>query len=317
MRRLVLLTLAVGWVALLPTRSRADAAPGPVKAVLELDQSFYYVGDPFNVRVSINNGGDSEVANPVKGALFGGFVLEGADRKRIEPSGAPSASEPARPAKLASKAFYGTVVDMTKVYPQLKSAGTYTIRWEADGVKSQVIDFKIIPRFDPSKEYEAVVDTEEGSFVINLLKARSPIAVKAFVDMAHAGFYDGLVFHEVRADQAVSGGDPTGNGDGQASFRYPAELAAIPVIAGTVILKPAGFAPPANSSQFVIALRPEPRWTGQFTVLGQVSEGLDVVKKISNVQSSDKPSYRPLKDVHTLRVQIREKATSPPPAAGS
>jgi len=113
----------------------------------------------------------------------------------------------------------------------------------------------------------------------------------------------------VRPDQAVAGGDPSGTGAGQAPFRFPAELSALPVLAGTVLLKPAGLAPPANSSQFMIALRPEPRWTGQFTVLGQVIQGLDVVKKISNVPS-EKPSFRPSKEIHTLRVKIVEKESS-------
>jgi cyclophilin family peptidyl-prolyl cis-trans isomerase len=78
-------------------------------------------------------------------------------------------------------------------------------------------------------------------------------------------------------------------------------------VAGTVVLKPAGLAPPANSSQFIIALRPEPKWTGQFTVLGQITEGLEVVRKISNTPSTDRPDFRPIKEVHTVRVTVVEK----------
>jgi cyclophilin family peptidyl-prolyl cis-trans isomerase len=84
-------------------------------------------------------------------------------------------------------------------------------------------------------------------------------------------------------------------------------LAAVPVVAGTVVLKPAGLAPPANSSQFIISLRPEPKWTGQFTVLGQVVDGLDTVRKISNLPSTDRPNYRPIKEIHTIRVIVVEK----------
>jgi cyclophilin family peptidyl-prolyl cis-trans isomerase len=78
-------------------------------------------------------------------------------------------------------------------------------------------------------------------------------------------------------------------------------LAAIPVVAGTVMMKPAGLAPPANSSQFIISLRPEPKYTGQFTVLGQITDGIEIVKKISNVRSTDRPNYRPIKEIHTVR----------------
>jgi len=137
------------------------------------------------------------------------------------------------------------------------------------------------------------------------------------VDLANAGFYDGLVLHEARVDQIVGGGDPTGTGSGQAPIFYPAELTAIPIVAGSVVLKPAGLAPPANSSQFVVSLRPEPGWIGQFTVLGQVTDGLDVVRKISNVPTSDRPKFRPLKDIHTIHVTIQEKTPLAPAAAGS
>ncbi|HJQ98725.1 MAG TPA: peptidylprolyl isomerase [Candidatus Polarisedimenticolaceae bacterium] len=302
MRRLPIASLLALLVALV---SLAAAPADGVKAVLELDQNFYYVGDPFLVKISIGNDGTTEAPNPVKAGLLEGFEVESGNKK-LEATGKAAAAEPTRPAKLAPKAFYGTVVDLTQLYPELKNAGSYRLRWSSDGVKSDAIELKIIPKFDPAKDYQAQVDTEEGSFVIDLLESRSPVAVKAFVDLCNAGFYDGLILHDVRPDQAVAGGDPTGTGQGQAPFRFPAELSAMPVLAGTVVLKPAGLAPPSNSSQFVIALRPEPRWTGQFTVLGQVVQGLEVIKKISNVPS-EKPSFRPSKDIHTLRIRVVEK----------
>lgn len=293
-------------IAAAPSTKPAPAAP--VEATLELNQQFLYAGRPLPVRLTITNTGTKEVKNPVQGAIIPRFkVLDGASNA-LEPKGKPEASEPTRPAKLASKAFYGVIVDLAQAYPQLKSPGTYTIQWSSGDLKSPDVVVHVIPEFDPSKDYVAKVDTEEGSFVIDLLKKTAPIAVKAFVDMANSGFYDGLKIHEVRPDQLIAGGDPTGTGAGQGPFRYPAELAAIPVVAGSVVLKPASFAPPANASQFTITLRPEPRWTGQFTVLGQVVEGLAVVKRISNLPSTDRPSYRPIKDIHTLRVTIQEKS---------
>jgi cyclophilin family peptidyl-prolyl cis-trans isomerase len=66
----------------------------------------------------------------------------------------------------------------------------------------------------------------------------------------------------------------------------------------------------------VVTLQPQAGWIGQFTVLGQIIEGLDVVRKISNVPTSDSPSFRPLTDVHTIHVVIQEKgATAPQPTA--
>ncbi len=319
MRRIAAVMLAFG-LAVLVSRA-ADTPPtqqaAGVKALLELNQQFYYVGDPLSVRVTIANTGAAEVQNPVKSPVLSSFSVADADGKRLPLQGKTDAQEPSRPSKLAPKAFYGAIADLSQLHPQIKSKGRYTIRWSADGVVSDELVVTVIPKFDPSKEYAARVETEEGAFVIDLNKRTAPIAVKTFVDLANAGFYDGLLLHQTRGDQAVGGGDPTGTGGGQAPIRYPAELAAIPIVAGSVLLKPAGLAPPANSSQFIVALRPEPTWIGQFTVVGQVVEGLEIVRKISNVPNSDRPNYRPLKDIHTLRISVQEKTPPGGPATGA
>ncbi|HEX4824840.1 MAG TPA: peptidylprolyl isomerase [Candidatus Polarisedimenticolaceae bacterium] len=284
----------------------AKPAAAPVKAVLELNQQFYYVGEPLNIRVTLSNPGAAEVSNPVKSPVIGAFTVADASGAKIAPTGKSAAEEPARRAKLAPKEFYGVAVELSKVYPQLSTKGRYTIGWSADGVAADSIIVTVIPKFDPGKNYSAKVETEAGTFTIDLMKSTAPIATKSFVDMANAGFYDGLLIHEIRSDQAIAGGDPTGTGGGQAPIRFPAELSAIPVVAGTVVLKPAGLAPPANSSQFIISLRPEPKWTGQFTVLGQVTNGLEVVKKISNLPSTDRPNFRPMTEIHTVHVTVIE-----------
>jgi len=319
MRRIsaVVVMLALGVLATRAAAPPVNPPSGSVRAVMELKQQFYYVGEPMTVRVAISNDGASDVANPVKSPLFGSFIVADPQGKRLAPQAKPQAQEPSRPAKLTPNEFYGAAVDLSQMYPQLRSKGKYSIRWSADGVSSDEIVVTVIPKFDPSKDYTARVETELGGFVIELFKRRAPIAVKTFVDLANAGFYDGLVFHEARADQIVGGGDPTGTGGGQAPILYPAELAAIPIVAGSVVMKPAGLAPPANSSQFVISLRPEPGWIGQFTVIGQVIDGLDIVRKISNVPTSDRPKYRPLKDIHTIRVTIQEEMSPASPPTGS
>ena len=308
MRRLigswiVFLSMATAVGAAAPVKPSA----APVKALLELNQPAYYVGDSLNIRITLTNSGSSEVSNPIKSPLIGAFTVTDASGAKIQPTNKSEAEEPARRSKLAPKEVYGVTVELSHMYPQLSTKGRYTIGWSADGVSANSIDLTVIPKFDPGKNYSAKVETEAGSFTIDLMKSTAPIATKAFVDMANAGFYDGLLLHEVRSDQAIAGGDPTGTGGGQGPTRYPAELSAIPVVAGTVVLKPAGLAPPANSSQFIISLRPEPKWTGQFTVLGQVTEGLDIVRKISNLPSTDRPNFRPMTDIHTLHVTVVEK----------
>jgi len=316
MRRIAaaVVVIALGALVAPAATPPVKATAGAVRATMELKQQFYYVGEPLTVRIAISNNGGAEVPNPVTSPLFNSFAVADAQGKRFAPQAKPEAQEPSRPAKLAPSEFYGAAVDLSQMYPQLRSKGRFSIRWSADGVSSDEIVVTVIPKFDPSKDYIARVETEDGEFVIDLLKRSAPIAVKAFVDLANAGFYDGLLIHEARAGQVIGAGDPTGTGGGQAPMLYPAELAAIPVVAGTVLLRPAGLAPPSNSSQFVITLRPEPGWIGQFTVMGQVVGGLEIVRKLSNVPTSDRPKYKPLKDVHTVHVTIQEKTAPTGPA---
>lgn len=289
------------------------APPGGVKAVLELRDPFYYAGDPLPIRLTIGNEADRAVPNPVKTPLFEAFEVKLAGGGPLKPQGKAASAEPERPSKLAPGSHYGAVVDLTQIFPDLKKPGRYEIRWAADGLISNTILLTMLPRFDPTKSYRARFETDEGSFTVDFFQDTAPIATKAFVDLANAGFYDGLLFHEVRPDWFVASGDPNGDGSGAAPFRYPAELTpAVPVVAGTVVLRPVSAAPPANGSQFMIFLRPQPEMKGQLTVLGQVVEGLETVQKISRLPSTqqvERPFFKPLKDVRIRKVTIVEKET--------
>ena len=74
-------------------------------------------------------------------------------------------------------------------------------------------------------------------------------------------------------DDYIVAGDPRFAQPPRRSITFPAEQSTLPLVAGTVVLKPVGAAPPANGSTFVILLKPQPAWTGQVTVLGQVTRG--------------------------------------------
>jgi cyclophilin family peptidyl-prolyl cis-trans isomerase len=296
-------------VAAFAAVSGAEPPPseGAVEAVLELRDNFFYAGDPFEVRLNITNRGNAEVDNPVRSRLAEGLQVRLAGGDEIKPTGKPRASEPSRPAKLGAKGFYGTVFDLTEMYPELKKPGRYEFRWSAAGLVSNEIVVSIIPRYDPSRVYRARFETDEGSFVVEFLGKSAPLASKAFVDLAHSGFYDGQTLHEARPDLMIGGGDPTGTGAGGAPFAYPQETPSIPVVAGSVVMKPSGFAPPSNSSQFFILLQAEPSMTGQLTVVGQVVEGIETVRKISRVpttQQASRPYFKTLKDVRIRKVTV-------------
>jgi len=306
---LVPVALAAGSVAVL-----SQVPPGPtVKAVLELGQQFLYAGDPLHVRLSIGNEGGVAAPNPVRTPLFQGFRVR-AEAGPLAAQEQHGLQEPARPDRLAPGSFYGSIAEISRIFPGLLQPGRYEISWSADGVSSNVLLVQILPKYDPAKAYTARVETDQGGFTVEFLPKVSPVAVKAFIDLARAGYYDGLLIHEVRPDQLVAGGEPEASGQERPPFGFPQEQSPTPVIAGTVLMRPVGAAPPAHGAGVFVTLRPEPALTGQVTVVGQVVEGLEILRRISKVPSNEtaaRPHYKPLKDIRILRVEIREK----PPAS--
>jgi cyclophilin family peptidyl-prolyl cis-trans isomerase len=290
-----------------------EASTPAVRAVLELNQQFYYAGEPLRVRVSVSNDGSTDVRNPVETPLPKGFEVRPSGGAPLQAKGGAKGVEASRPATLAPGYAYSAVVDLGELYPALRSPGSFEIRWAADGVASQTVVVRVIPKYDASKDYRARVETAEGAFVIDFFGKAAPLATKAFVDMANAGFYDGLTIHKVVADQFIEAGDPQGDGSGVPPFRYPADPTTIPAVSGTVLMKPVSPSPPTNGSQFIILARPEPTWTGQATVVGQVVEGMDIVQKLSRLPSTQqtaRPFYKPLKDVRIARITVFEKSDS-------
>jgi len=293
-------------------RADSDRGPDGVVATIELSQQFYYAGEPLFVRLSVGNDGVKTVDNPVKGRILESFEIKRDGRPleaRPGPAGAGSA-EPSRPSKLGPRTFYGAVVDLTSLFPSMSEPGDYEISWSSDGVRSASIKVRLLPKYDPSKDYVATIETTAGAFRVEFYKNESPLATQAFIDMANAGFYDGLLIHEVQKDWYVAGGDPVASEAPRSPFTYPAETSGLPVVAGSVILKPVRPYPPTNGSTFLVTLRPEPTWTGQVTVLGQVVEGLQVVRSMSRVESNAElrePHYRPLEAIRIVRVSVSEK----------
>jgi len=131
---------------------------------------------------------------------------------------------------------------------------------------------------DPSQTYIATIKTEKGDIVIRLRPDVAPRTVNSFVFLAREGFYDGLTFHNVRPF-LIQGGDPLGNGYGDAGYGIPLEKSDLRHDPGAV-----GLAHPNDnpfgSSQFYIMKKSRPDLDYRYTVFGQVIEGMDVVERI-------------------------------------
>ncbi|MBA3550588.1 peptidylprolyl isomerase [Patescibacteria group bacterium] len=144
----------------------------------------------------------------------------------------------------------------------------------------------------------ATLHTNKGDITIEFFGDKTPTTVNNFVELAKAGFYDGVKFHRVIKDFMLQGGDPLSKDDTQAarwgtggpgySFKdeiRPDNRNAV----GTISMANAG--PNTNGSQFFINLKDNNFLDTKHTVFGRVTQGIKVVESIgqSPVNNADQP----------------------------
>jgi cyclophilin family peptidyl-prolyl cis-trans isomerase len=113
---------------------------------------------------------------------------------------------------------------------------------------------------------------------LELNPAEAPQTVNNFVTLARDGFYDGVTFHRVVPGFVIQGGDPTGTGRGGPGYRFNDEPVRRSYKAGTVAMANAG--PNTNGSQFFICLEDQPGLPPNYTIFGDVTSGMNVVRSI-------------------------------------
>jgi len=136
------------------------------------------------------------------------------------------------------------------------------------------------------------VETELGSFTFELFPEDAPNTVANFKALAGKGFYDGLNFHRVVAGFVAQGGDPKGNGTGGPGYHVKAEFNAHKHVTGAVAMARSSD-PDSAGSQFYICYGAHPHLDGHYTVFGQITEGQDVVDKITKGTTMTKVSVLP------------------------
>ena len=176
------------------------------------------------------------------------------------------------------------------------------------------------------------ITTNKGTIRAILFDKITPQTVTNFVKLADSGYYDGMVIHKAIADFVIQMGDPTLEGNGGDSFNgvgIPLEYDDILhnftgalgmaagsdglaysqfyIVAGSEVsdeyidaMKSAGYA--ANVIEAYKELGGQPSLDYEYTIFGQVFEGLDIVQEIAN-SKTDKWN-RPKKDVTVSSVSI-------------
>ena len=169
----------------------------------------------------------------------------------------------------------------------------------------------------PPAEVEAVVTTDLGTFRFEFSPDKAPKHVEQFIARARQGYYDGSAFYRVMANGIIQGGDPLlknpktpkaqwGTGGLSLLANEFSDLKHERGVVSTVSI-PGG----ANSegAQFFVCVSPQPPLDGKFSTFGRVTEGIDVVEKISQVPADANGVTE--KPVRILKVSIEKKHEEP------
>jgi peptidyl-prolyl cis-trans isomerase A (cyclophilin A) len=162
-----------------------------------------------------------------------------------------------------------------------------------------------------------VFATTEGSFTVRLFDQEVPNTVANFVGLAEGTkewtdpnthekvtkpFYDGIIFHRVIGGFMIQGGDPLGQGIGGPGYKFADEFHPSLRHTKAGILSMANAGPNTNGSQFFITLAPTPHLDNRHSVFGEVTDGMDIVRRIGSTPTGRQD--RPVKDVVINAVTI-------------
>lgn len=172
----------------------------------------------------------------------------------------------------------------------------------------------------------AEMKTSMGTIVIKLFTEKVPKTTENFIGLAEGTkewtdpktakkvkkpFYDGLIFHRVIKDFMIQGGCPKGDGSGGPGYTINDEIVGLKHDKPGIVAM-ANRGPNTNGCQFYITVAPQPHLDKGYTIFGEVVRGMDVVNKISVVETG--PMDRPIKPITIEKVtivRIPEKLTIP------
>ena len=152
------------------------------------------------------------------------------------------------------------------------------------------------PLLDPNRPHTVDVLTNLGGFAIRLDVEDSPCVTSSFASLVRKGFFDGTTFHRIVPHFVIQGGDPTGTGTGGPGYTVvepppPNSL----YTEGVVAMAKAGNEPPgAAGSQFFIVTATNAGLQPEYAILGVVTKGLNVVRRIGKLGNpvTEKPTRR-------------------------
>jgi len=147
----------------------------------------------------------------------------------------------------------------------------------------------------PENLYFNIKVKDYGTMKVQFYTKDAPKNVANVANLGIKGFYNGLTFHRLIPGFMIQGGDPSGNGTGGPGYTVPAEIKRQHTKGAMAMARTGDQVNPerrSSGSQFYICFKPTPQLDGQYTVIGQLVEGMDVLEKLEKVQTGpmDKPA---------------------------
>ena len=146
---------------------------------------------------------------------------------------------------------------------------------------------------DPDKSYVAKIETEQGEVVLELFADTAPVNVNSFAFLAQEGWYKDVSFHRVLDGFMAQGGDPTGTGVGFPGYRCADEVSPTRSFDGPGVVALANSGPNTNGGQFFITFGPTPHLDPNFTIIGQVIEGQEIIDGLTRRDPASTPDAPP------------------------
>ena len=155
---------------------------------------------------------------------------------------------------------------------------------------------------------EARIETNFGNIKFKLLPDLAPETVRNFIKLAKSGFYNGTLFHRVIPKFMIQGGDPNTKesdkskwGLGGPGYNIKAEFSSRSHLRGIVSMA-RSTDPDSAGSQFFFVTTDSTFLDKQYTVFGEVTDGIEVTDKIVNLPRDANDS--PLQEAKILQVTV-------------
>ncbi len=145
----------------------------------------------------------------------------------------------------------------------------------------------LTPNSLPEKLFLTIKVKDFGTIKVEMYPKDAPLNVCNVANLAIKGFYNGLTFHRIVPGFVVQGGDPKGDGTGGPGYTVPAEIKRKHEKGSMAMARLSDEVNPekrSSGSQFYFCLQPLPQLDGEYTVIGKIVEGMDVLDKLGQAR---------------------------------